>query len=108
MKDALASGKVLNAMDGCAKLGLDADQMDAEWAKTKAARSSCSSAAASIMAVEVAGKDPLYIFNGFFMAMRSKFSKPGTSIHYYVVEGEPAAMSWADFHGKVLGPTDPS
>merc|ERR1719506_2856228 len=29
-KDALASGKVFNAMDGCAKLGIDADQMDAE------------------------------------------------------------------------------
>ena len=39
-KDALASGKVFDAMDGCAKLGLDADQMDAEWAKTKVARSS--------------------------------------------------------------------
>ena len=37
-KDALASGKVFDAMDGCAKFGLDADQLDAEWAKTKAAK----------------------------------------------------------------------
>jgi len=27
-KDALASGKVFNAMDGCAKLGIDADGLD--------------------------------------------------------------------------------
>ena len=58
--------------------------------------------------VEVADKDDWYIFNGFFMSMQSKFSKPGTSIHYYVVEWELAALSWADFRGKVLGPNDPS
>ena len=50
----------------------------------------------------------MYIFNGFFMAMRGKFSKPGTSIHYYVVEWKFAALSGADFRGKGLGPTDPS
>jgi len=37
-KDALSSGKVFNAMDGCKQLGLDADQMDAAWAKCKAAK----------------------------------------------------------------------
>ena len=37
-KDALASGKVLKAMDGYAKLGLDVDQMDAVLAKAKAAK----------------------------------------------------------------------
>ena len=36
-KDALA--KDLHAMDGCAKLGLDADQMDAEWPRPKRPRS---------------------------------------------------------------------
>ena len=36
-KDSLASGKVFNAMDGCEKLGIDADGLDKEWAKYKAA-----------------------------------------------------------------------
>ena len=39
--------------------------------------------------------------------MRGKFTTPGTSIHYYVVEFDPATLSWEDFRGKVLGPTDP-
>ena len=30
-----------------------------------------------------------------------KFTAPGTSIHYYVVEFDPADLSWADFRGKV-------
>ena len=34
-------------------------------------------------------------------------SAPGTSIHYYVVEFDPTKLSWADFRGSVLGPTDP-
>jgi hypothetical protein len=28
--------------------------------------------------------------------------------HYYVVEFDPATLSWADFRGKVLGPTNPA
>ena len=39
--------------------------------------------------------------------MRGKFVAPGTSIHYYVVEFDPHQLSWADFRGKVLGPTNP-
>merc|ERR1712039_125606 len=34
--------------------------------------------------------------------------KEGASIYYYVVEWDPKALSWADFRGKVLGPTDPT
>jgi len=108
-KDALASGKVFNAMDGCAKLGINADQMDAEWGKAKAAKKLVKFGGGFYCGlVEVAGKDPLYIFNGFFMAMRSKFTQPGTEIYYYSVEWDPATLSWADFRGKVLGPTDPA
>ena len=49
-----------------------------------------------------------YTFNAFFMTMRGKFTSRGSSIHYYVVEFDPATLSWADFRGKVLGPTNPA
>jgi len=108
-KDALASGKVFNAMDGCEKLGIDADGLDAEWAKAKKADKLVKFGGGFYCGlIEIAGKDPLYIFNGFFMSMRSKFTKPGTEIYYYSVEWDPAKLSWADFRGKVLGPTDPA
>ena len=57
--------------------------------------------------IEVEGQK-YYTFNAFFMTMRGKFTAPGTSIHYYVVEFDPSKLSWADFRGKVLGPTDPA
>merc|ERR1711904_234848 len=105
----LDSGKVFNAMDGCEHLGIDADQMDTEWAKTKAAKKLVKFGGGFYCGlVEVEGKEPVYVFNGFFMSMRSKFTKPGTEIYYYSVEWDSAALSWEDFRGKVLGPTDPA
>merc|ERR1711970_99665 len=40
--------------------------------------------------------------------MHSKFTKEGGMIHYYVVEFDSAKLSWSDFRGQVLGPTDPA
>jgi len=106
---ALASGKVLNAMDACKELGVDAEELDALWVKTKKAGKLVKFGGGFYCGlVEVDGKDPIYAFNGFFMAMRSKFTRPGISIYYYVVQWDSSAMSWADFRGKFLGPTDPS
>jgi len=58
--------------------------------------------------IELEGKDPIYVFNGFFMSMRAKFTAPGLSIYYYLVEFDANELSWEDFRGKVLGPTDPA
>merc|ERR1712176_1532671 len=104
----IASGKAVNAMDACAKLGLDSDGLDAEWAKAKAAKKLVKFGGGFYCGLIEYGGKALYIFNGFFMSMRSKFTKPGTSIFYYSVEWEAAKLSWADFRGKVLGPTDPA
>jgi len=38
---ALASGEIFNAMDACNKLGVDAEQLDALWAKTNLSLSEC-------------------------------------------------------------------
>lgn len=103
--DALKQNKVFNALDACNYLGITADQLDAAWATAKKVKFGGGFYCGK---VEIAGKEPIYVFNGFFMAMRSKFVTPGTSIHYYVVEFSPSNLSWSDFRGKVLGPTDPA
>lgn len=101
---ALADGLVYNALDACAYWGITADELDKAWGPAKKVKFGggfyCG-------LVNIPGKKPLYVFNGFFMSMRAKFVTPGTSIHYYVVEFDPAELSWSDFRGKVLGPTDP-
>merc|ERR1719204_808959 len=42
------------------------------------------------------------------MNMRSKFTSKDASISYFVVNWDSTKLSWSDFRGKVLGPTDPS
>jgi nucleoside diphosphate kinase len=108
-EDALAGGRVFNAMDGCADLGLTADEMDTQWGICKKAKKLIKFGGGFYCGlIEIEGKEPAYVFNGFFMSMRSKFTAPGLSIYYYTVEWDPATLSWEDFRGKALGPTDPA
>jgi len=50
----------------------------------------------------------IFAVNGFYMAMREKYTKPDASIYYYCVEWDAKELSWADFREKVLGATDPA
>eukprot|EP00037_Helgoeca_nana_P037984 m.18473 g.18473 ORF g.18473 m.18473 type:complete len:332 (+) comp9669_c0_seq1:3339-4334(+) len=107
--DALATGRVFNALDGCKDLGITADQMDTEWGKCKKAGKMVKFGGGFYCGhICIDGKEPCYCFNGFFMSMRTKFTAPGLSIHYYQVEWPVEKISWSDFRGKVLGPTDPA
>jgi len=107
--EAVKDKKVFNAMDACEHLGLDSEELDKQWAKAKANKKLVKFGGGFYCGlIEVAGKEPIYVFNGFFMSMRSKFVAPGTSVYYYVVDWEQGSLSWEDFRGKVLGPTDPA
>eukprot|EP01040_Poterioochromonas_malhamensis_P020807 gene20807-24935_t len=101
--EALAQGRVFNALDAAKELNVDATALDRLWAGAKKVKFGGGFYCGEVQAN---GKS-IYTFNAFFMSLRSKFVAPGTSIHYYVVEFDPAELSWADFRGKVLGPTDP-
>ena len=101
--EALKQGKVYNAIDGCAKLGIDGDQLDAKWGTLKR----------GINVIKFGGGfycaevDGIYIINGFYMSMRGKFTKPESSIYYYLVSWPTSALAWEDFRGKILGGTNP-
>lgn len=100
---ALSNNSVYNAIDACKVLGVDADGLDKLWGGCEKVKLGGGFYCGKI---EHAGKS-IYCFNAFFMSMRNAFVKPGSSIHYYVVDFEPETLPWADFRGKVLGPTDP-
>jgi len=101
----LEDKKAFNALDACAHLGITADELNSAWPNAIKEKFGggfyCG-------LVTIEGKEPIYVFNGFFMAMRANFVKPGASISYFVVEWNAADLSWADFRGKVLGPTNPA
>merc|ERR1711990_770496 len=108
-KQALENGNVYNALDACAKLEVTPDEMDAQWGICKKTDKLIKFGGGFYCGlVEIEGKESIYCFNGFFMSMRNKFTAPGLSIYYYSVEWDSDVLSWADFRGKVLGPTDPA
>jgi len=106
-----AEERVFNALDIAKKLGWTPDELDDYWNKTsdKASPKTRVKFGGGFYCgkIEVDGKF-YYTFNAFFMTMRGKFTTPGTSITYFVVEFDDQTLAWADFRGKVLGPTDPA
>lgn len=107
--EVLQEGTALNAMDACAKFEIDAAALDKMWAECKKANNLVKFGGGFYCGkLEQEGKGTFYVFNGFFMSMRSKFVEPGASVYYYVVEWDAAKLPWADFRGNVLGPTDPA
>merc|ERR1740130_105678 len=107
--DALAGGRVFNALDACADLEIDAVEMDKQWGIHKKADKLIKFGGGFYCGhITIEGKEPCYVFNGFFMEMRSKYVAAGLSIYYYVVEWDATQTSWEDFRKKALGPTDPT
>jgi len=103
-KSVMDQGLVFNAMDGAKKLGITADELGKKYDQLKKGEGIIKFGGGFYC-----GKvDDIYVINGFYMNMRGKFTAPGTCIHYYEVEWPADKLSWADFRGKVLGPTDPA
>jgi hypothetical protein len=102
-EDALASGKVFNAMDAAQKMRVSTAELGAKWGTLKK----------DVSLLKFGGGfycgkiGDLFVINGFYMDMRGKFTTPGTSIYYYEVEWNPKDLAWGDFREKVLGGTDP-
>lgn len=101
----LKEGRAANAMEACKKFGCTASELDAAWQKSKVVKFGggfyCG-------LVTVKNQSPLYVFNAFFMVMRSKFVGNSDSIHCYEVQWNPSKLSWESFRGELLGPTDPA
>jgi len=101
--DAVKSGNVYNAMDACKKLGITTGELGSRWSTLKN----------GVDLLKFGGGfycaqiDDIFVINGFYMNMRTKFTTPGTCIHYYQVEWDSKDLSWADFREKILGGTDP-
>jgi hypothetical protein len=109
-QQALRDKRAVNAMQACAELGIDALALDKLWATAKS-HDKLLKAGGGFYIGEITradGKPSLFVLNGFFMAMREKFVAKGVSIFFFVVEWDPSALSWKDFRGLVLGPTDPA
>ena len=107
-KSALETKKAANAMQACERLKLSPDELQTMWKAVCGAGGMIKFGGGFYCGkIEKAGVE-LFVFNPFFMAMRSKFTAPEATIRWFDVEFDVDKLSWADFRGTVLGPTDPA
>ena len=88
----------------CAHLSIDAVELNVKWKAAEAdgllVKFGGGFYCAKLVEAEGDEAKSIYVFNAFFMSMRGKFTAPGSSIHYYVVEFDPASLPWAEFRGQ--------
>ena len=96
----LNENRAANALDACKRFGCTANELDAAWGKAKKIVKFGGGFYCGLMSLDNEVGE-LYVFNAFFMSMRSKFVGEGTSIHCYEVQWDSSVMSWEDFRGQV-------
>jgi len=101
----LKENRACNAMEACKRFNCNAAELDAAWQKAKTVVKFGGGFYCGLVSMK--GTE-LYVFNAFFMMMRSKFVGKDDSIHAYDVEWSPKDLSWESFRNEVLGPTDPA
>jgi hypothetical protein len=99
----LQENRAFNAVDAQRELGVDVAGLNTLWLQTSLVKFGGGFYCGEI---KRESGPSIFTFNAFFMTMRGKFVAPDASIHYYVVEFDPDKLSWKDFRGSVLGPTD--
>mmetsp|Transcript_35942 Transcript_35942/g.86872 ORF Transcript_35942/g.86872 Transcript_35942/m.86872 type:complete len:334 (+) Transcript_35942:31-1032(+) len=105
LKDKRAS----NALEACKRFECSPIELNDAWREAEKAGKVVKLGGGFYCGLlSVNGKSELYVFNAFFMSMRSKFVGEENSIQGYEVQWDPAVLSWNSFRSEVLGPTDPS
>jgi hypothetical protein len=99
----LEEGRACNAMEATRLFECTADELEEAWRKAKVTKLG----GGFYCGLMEMNSKKLYVFNAFFMAMRSKFVGDA-SIYCFEVEWPSPILSWSDFRGKLLGPTDPA
>mmetsp|Transcript_99053 Transcript_99053/g.206472 ORF Transcript_99053/g.206472 Transcript_99053/m.206472 type:complete len:898 (-) Transcript_99053:20-2713(-) len=103
----IEQNKIFNALDGCSHLGIDGLTLEKAWNEAKDDLRMVKLGGGFYCAkIEIEDKEPIYVLNGFFMGMRAKYTRPDAQIYYFSVQWSPEILSWENFRGKVVGPTD--
>ncbi len=110
---ALELGLIFNAKQAAEKLGsmegdelvpMSGSELDKLWASNSSARVKL---APGLYVENVNEDEPMYVINGFYMAMREKYVT-GNGIYYYVVGWDSKSFSWEHFRANIIGATDPT
>merc|ERR1711971_752922 len=92
-----------NAKEGASKLGITPEKLGMKFKELKLGKGFLKFGVGFYC-----GKvDGIFVINGFYWLLRSKYTLPGTSIYYFDLSFPAAQLPWASFRAKVVGATDP-
>eukprot|EP00929_Paragymnodinium_shiwhaense_P123720 TRINITY_DN9791_c0_g1_i3.p1 TRINITY_DN9791_c0_g1~~TRINITY_DN9791_c0_g1_i3.p1 ORF type:complete len:1799 (-),score=467.66 TRINITY_DN9791_c0_g1_i3:356-5752(-) len=103
----LLSGRALGVLEACQELGVDEVGLSALWTRAKEKGLVLKIDNGLHCGKLVKGGLSVYVFNGFFMAVRYQYVRPTAAIHAFVVRWDQLHLSWADFRMEVIGAEDP-
>jgi len=107
--ETLESGSVYSAKKACEDFQLSGRELATFWNRSKQLGNLCKLGGGFYVAlIEIPGKKSIFVINGFYMEMKQRFTEPGSSIQFYVVDWDSKDISWKNFRSKLLGPTDPA
>ncbi len=98
--DEVEGGRIMGNPQLLESKGIDAHQLFALWNNAEVKK-----VQAGVLMGWLESLD-CYCINAFYPAMEANFYHPDTRIDYYVVEFEPAQVSWLQFRKEVLGATN--
>lgn len=101
---ALEQGLVYNAADGAVKLSVTPLELGQRFQKTKRGSSQVKFGGGFY----VANLDSIYVVNGFYAELRSKFTAPDSQIVFFQVEWDPQHLDWLRFRRDIIGATNPA
>jgi len=93
-------GRIMGNPDLMAAKGIDANQLYDLWIAADVRK-----VQAGVLMGWLESLD-CYCINAFYPAMEANFYHPDTLINYYVVEFDPAQVSWLRFRKEILGATN--
>jgi hypothetical protein len=104
-ESALDLGLINNSKEAAEKLGnISGGDLNQAWQKNSSMRLKL---APGLYIENLNEDEPMYVINGFYMAMRDKYVE-GPGIYYYVVGFDANVTDWAKFRGELIGSTDPT
>jgi len=103
-ENVLSDSRACNAVEACKRFESSTDDLNKAWNRVSAVKLGSGFYCAKM---SVNGKPELYVFNAFFMTMRSKYVGKDKKIRCFVVEWDPHVLSSSSFRRDILGPTDP-
>ncbi|MBN2163438.1 MAG: hypothetical protein JXR25_01015 [Pontiellaceae bacterium] len=98
--DEMAAGRIMGNPELLTSRGIDAHQLFDLWDGADVGKIQTGLLMAWLEPLEC------YCINAFYPAMEANFYHPDTRMDYYVVEFDPAQVSWLRFRKEILGATN--